>query len=157
MLSELETRWSMIEGTHALRTGAIEKLTDAELAFSPGGNALTLGELCKEMGEVERSYTDSVKNYTQNFDYKHADTSVTTSLEKLQAWYTELDTEMKAALEAVTEDGLKKLIDRNSFEVPIDVQMDIYLQALLIFLGKATIYLRAMGKELPENLAQWIG
>lgn len=157
MLSELETRWSMIEGTHALRTGAIEKLTDAELAFTPGGNALTLGELCKEMGEVERSYTDSVKTYTQNFDYKHADTSVTTSLEKLQAWYTELDTEMKAALEAVTEDGLKKLIDRNSFEVPIDVQMDIYLQALLIFLGKATIYLRAMGKELPENLAQWIG
>ncbi|MEQ8673608.1 MAG: hypothetical protein RLP44_29400 [Aggregatilineales bacterium] len=157
MLSELEAKWSMIEGTHGMRNGVIEKLTDAELNFTPGGNALTLGELCKEMGETERAYTDSIKNYTQNFDYKHADTSVATDLKKLQGWYETLDEEMKAALESVSEDGLKKMIDRGGFEVPIDVQMDIYLQALLIFLGKATVYLRAMGKPLPEQIAQWIG
>ena len=49
-------------------------------------------------------------------------------------------------------------MDRGSgYEMPIPVQLDVYLQALLIFVGKATIELRVMEKLLPRANSEWIG
>ncbi len=39
----------------------------------------------------------------------------------------------------------------------VELQLDVYLQALLIFLGKATIYLKAMNKPLPQQIQEYIG
>ena len=39
----------------------------------------------------------------------------------------------------------------------VEFQLDAYLQAVLIFLGKATIYLRAMNKQLPPFFEEYIG
>ena len=36
------------------------------------------------------------------------------------------------------------------------MSLDIYTQAVLIFVGKATIYLKAMGKPLPPAVQNWI-
>jgi hypothetical protein len=41
--------------------------------------------------------------------------------------------------------------------MPVELQLDVYLQALLIFLGKATIYLKAMNKPLPQPIQEYIG
>ena len=51
-----------------------------------------------------------------------------------------------------------KSVDRgNGSTMPMDWQLDTYLQAVLIFFGKATIYLRVMGKPLPEQMREYIG
>ena len=41
--------------------------------------------------------------------------------------------------------------------MPIALQLDVYLQALLIFFGKATTYLKAMDKTLPKQIEEYIG
>lgn len=45
-----QEKWSWIEGAHFMRTQLLEVLSDADLAFNPGGDAMSLGALCREMG-----------------------------------------------------------------------------------------------------------
>lgn len=153
----MEQKWPWIEGSHGMRTGLLDTLTDADLAFSPGGQTLTLGALCREMGEVEYSYTQSLKTFTQNFDYHNPTAGLDTSVAQLKAWFQQLDEEMKATLEGMSEADLGKAVSRNGgFEAPLDMQLDVYLQALLIFFGKASIYLRIMNKPLTPAIKDWI-
>ena len=151
----MQEQWSMYEGTHAMRTQLLDALTDAELAFNPGGANLTLGGLCRQMGEIEYSYVQSLKTLKQDWDYHTAAAGLDTSVARLKAWFAALDADMQAALAAMSDEDLKKQVERG-FTCPVDVQMQIYLQALLIFFGKATIFLRAMNKPLPEHVEQWI-
>lgn len=154
----MQGKWAWVEGTHPLRDGILDILTDADLSFTPGGTAMTFGALIREMGEVEYAYIQSIKTFKQDWSYRHADKSVEGSVEKLKGWFKSLDADFKAAVEALSdEDIANKIIDRGGFNPNVELQLDIYLQALLIFFGKATIYLRAMNKPLPENLEQWIG
>jgi hypothetical protein len=41
--------------------------------------------------------------------------------------------------------------------MPVDLQLDIYLQALLIFFGKAAVFLKATSKPLPKTMQDYIG
>jgi hypothetical protein len=35
-------------------------------------------------------------------------------------------------------------------------QLEVYKEALLIFYGKASVYLKAMGKPRPQQWQEWI-
>jgi hypothetical protein len=108
------------------------------------------------MGEVELSYTNGFKSFKQDFSEKANDAQLTTSITAIKTWWASLDADLQATLAALTESDLDKTIDRG-FPIDIITQIDIYLQALLIFLGKATVYLRAMNKPLSEKMLGWIG
>lgn len=154
----MEQKWSWIEGSHGMRTGLLDVLTDADLNFTPGGQAMTLGKLCREMGEIQYSYLQSLKTLTQDFEYRNTTPGMDTSLSQLKAWFQQMDEDMKASLEAMSEADVNKSVARaGGFEAPLDMQLDIYLQALLIFFGKASIYLRTMNKPLPPSIQDWIG
>jgi hypothetical protein len=155
MNSYMESHWTWIEGSLKMRQELLDSLSDADLAFNPGGLNMTLGALCREMGEVDHSYLQSLRTFKQDFAYRHADPRVETSVAALRAWYGVMETDMKATLSALPEADLKKMIDRG-FPVPVDVQMDIYLQALLIFFGKVSIFLRAMNRPLSKAWIAWI-
>jgi hypothetical protein len=158
MNSQLEMKWSWIEPTHDIRNQLLAALTDADLAYSPGGDNPTLGVLFREVGEVEHSYLESFKTFSQSFDYRHPEPKIASSVSRLQAWFAEMDADMKATLEAFSESDLDKQINRASgFQMPVSMQVDVYLQALLIFLGKAAVYFRAAAKPLPEGFVDWIG
>jgi hypothetical protein len=158
MNSYMESNWQWVEPTHGMRLTLLDMLTDADLAFTPGGSAMTLGALCRECGDVQHAYLESLKHFTQNFAWKNPDPAMETSLSKLREWYTAMDAEMKSVLGAMSEEELKKLIDRGGgFTLPVTIQMDVYLQALLIFFGKVTVYLRVMNKPIPQNIIDWIG
>ena len=153
---DLKEKWGWIEGTHEMRNEIMDTLTDADLAFNPGGENMTLGALCRQMGEVEYSYLQSMKTFKQDWEYRHPDSGVETSLERLKAWYQSLDQEFKAVVEKLSEVDLSKSIARTGFDVPMEFQFDVYLQALLIFLGKMMIYLKAMNKPLTQKMRDWI-
>ncbi len=154
----MDEKWSWVEGSHQLRTGLLDLLSDADLAFNPGGQNMTMGALFREMGEIEHSYVQSLKTFKQDFLYRNTEQGLDTSTAKLKAWYQALDNEMKATLSAFSDEDLKKSIDRGAGNMmPVEMQIDVYLQALLIFIGKATIFLRAMNKPLPDNVREWIG
>jgi hypothetical protein len=158
MNSLMQNKWTWVEPTHMLRDQVLEAVTDADLKFTPGGQAMPLGVLLREQGEIEYAYLQSFKNFTQDFSYRNTDAGLDGSVSRLKAWFASMDGDMKSTLEAFSDADLSKTIKRGSgFEVPIEMQLDIYLQAVLIFLGKASIYLRAMNKSLPKEMVEWVG
>jgi len=150
-------KWSWIDGTHAMRSQLLDILSDADLAFNPGGQNMTLGALCREMGEIEHSYVQSLKTFQQDWSYHNGEANLESSVARLKAWFQTLDDELKATVSAFPDEDLKRTIDRGGYMMPVELQLDVYLQALLIFFGKATIYLKAMNKPLPQQIQEYIG
>ena len=152
----MQEKWSWIEASHAMRTELLGTLSDADLAFNPGGANLTLGMLYHQMGEIEHSYVQSLNTFKQDWSYRNPE--VETNTAKLKAWYQTLDDQMKTAVSAFSDEDLKKLVDRSKgYSMSVEMQLDVYLQAVLIFFGKVTIYLKAMNKPLPETVQEYIG
>lgn len=153
----MQEQWSWIEGSHGMRTELLDSLTDADLSFNPGGRNMTLGALCREFGEIEHSYVESLKTFKQDWSYRNTEPGMDSSVARLKAWFQTLDDEMKTVVSAFSDDDLKKTVDRSGFEAPIEMQLQVYLQALLIFFGKAVIYLKAMDKPLSKTFQDYIG
>jgi hypothetical protein len=109
------------------------------------------------MGEIEHSYVQSLKTFKQDWSYHNTDADLESSVARLKAWFQTLDDELKATVAALSDEDLTKTVDRGGFTMPVELQLDVYLQALLIFFGKATIYLKAMNKPLPQQIQEYIG
>jgi hypothetical protein len=147
-----------LEHYTALRDQLMGLLDDEDLEFSPGGENPSLGDLCLEMGEVEHASVESFKTFRQDFSYRRDEPGLARSVERLSAWFEELDHDLRAAVEALSEEDVQnKTIDRGEgFVVPPGVQLHIYREALLIFFGKASVYLKAMSKPRPQQWQDWI-
>lgn len=143
----------------SLRDQLMAVLSDEDLKFTPGGENPTLGALCREIGEVQQSYIDSLKNLEQDFSYRYDDSNIENRVSLLTAWFETLDSELKSTLESLSDEQLEsQVIDRGGgFKLPISLQIDIYKEALLIFYGKVVVYLKAMGKERPKQWQEWLG
>jgi uncharacterized damage-inducible protein DinB len=154
----MQERWSWFEGSHGMRTGLLEAITDADLSFSPGGQNITLGALFRETGEIEHSYVQSLKTFKQDWSYRNTEAGLENSVAQLKAWFQRLDDELQATISSFSDDDLKKAVERpGGYTMPIEMQLDVYLQALFIFFGKATIYFKAMNKPLPPSVQEYIG
>ncbi len=153
----MNEKWPWIEAAHGMRSQLLDMLSDAELAFSPGGQTMTFGALSRQMGETEHAYIQSLKTLKQEWSYRHPEADLASHVGHLKAWFQTLDDEMKAAMAAFSDEDGKKTVDRGGEAVIVAFQLDVYLQAVLIFLGKATIYLKAMNKPLPQSFEEYIG
>lgn len=154
---------TFFEEYQSLRGQLMAILADHDLRFDLGGESAPLGALCREIGEIEHAYVESFRTFTQDFGYRVDDPRLERSVDALVAWYADLDREMAEALETLSEDDvLSRRIVRGDFDAeffsPLPrVQLDIYREALLIFYGKVSVYLRAMGRPLPGDWSDWIG
>jgi len=146
-----------------LRRELTDVLTDEDLAFRPAGAAASLGELCREIGDIEHSYIEAFRTFRQDFAWRNPDPDVERRVATLSSWYSDLDRELLAALVALTDnDVANRRISRHDIDVedfsPLPPQeLDIYREALLIFYAKVSIYLRILGKDLPGHWGPWIG
>jgi hypothetical protein len=131
-------------------------LSDSDLAFTPGGSNPTLGELCKEMADVESSYIGSLKLLQQDWSYRNPQPGLAGSVDQLKALYSKLDDQLKITMEGLSDEDLTKTIDRG-WPVGVGTQLHIYREGLLIFYGKIAVYLKAMGKTMPKQWQEWIG
>ncbi|MCY4063018.1 MAG: hypothetical protein OXG60_20255 [Chloroflexi bacterium] len=157
MNTDIKQFWDLNRMYTQLRDELMASLTDADLAFSPGGGNPSLGALCRELGETQHAYVQSFKNFRIDFSYRVNDDAYLTSVSKLQSWYATLDQELEAVLSTVTdEDVATKKMDRDGYEVPLHISLDILREALLIFYGKVSVYLKAMGKEWTQMWQDWI-
>jgi uncharacterized damage-inducible protein DinB len=144
----------------ALRDQLMEILTDADLAFQVSGGNPTLGALCREMGEVEQSYIESFKTFTLgDSSYRDTTPGLEASVAALTAWFAELDHALKATVEGLSDDDIaNRTIDRGGgFQLSPQLQLDAYKEALLIFYGKVSVYLKALGTPIPQQWQGWIG
>lgn len=158
MNSIITEYYDLFQLYQSLRNQLMAILSDEELAFQPGGGNLSLGALCREIGEVQFSYIQSFETLKQDFSYRNLESGLDGSVARLQAWFEELDNRLRLVIEGFSEDDLQnKMIDRGgNFIIPPRIQLEIYMEALLIFYGKSSVYLKMMGKQLPEQWQEWI-
>lgn len=141
----------------ALRDQLMELLTDADLHYTPGGANPALGVLCREIGEVEYAYIQSFKTFTIDFSYRNTTPGLEDSVQQLGTWFAALDQELRSTVEQLSDDDIaQRQVDRGSFTLPPQIQLDVYKEALLIFYGKVNVYLKAMGKTLPQQWREWL-
>ncbi len=155
----MQTQFPVFEMYRELRDQLMAALTDDDLRFRPVDHSPTLGDLCRRIGEVEHSYIESFRTFEHDFTYRADVPDIERSVEKLTTWYRELDGTLKEVLGALSDEDIeKRQIKRgDDFFLPIHIQLGVYQEALLIFYGKASVYLQALGKTPPQRFQEWIG
>lgn len=130
-----------------MRDGALERLTDADLRFSPGGWNISLGELFRSLADIQAEYVTSLETLVFEPTGSHVpDTAV--DLTSLRAHFAQLDQQMLSKLRALTEDDLLQQVRRpNQVMRTVGDQFQIYVEAAMIFMGKLVIYFLAMEKS----------
>lgn len=157
MNADIKHFWDLNRMYTQLRDELVASLNDDDLSYTPGGENPTLGALCRELGEIQHANVQSFKSFSIDFSYRINDDSYLKNVDKLKAWYAELDKQLEAVLETITdEDVATKKMDRGGYEVPLHISLDILREALLIFYGKVSVYLKAMGKARTKMWRDWV-
>ena len=158
MNSLIETEFPLHEAQR-LRYDLLRVLTDGDLAYKLPGDNPTLGELCREMGEIEHDYIQSFKTFKHEWSYRAPEPEVAGSVAGLEAWYRALDDEFETVVRGFSEEELhQRQIDRgHGFTPSLFVQFQIYREALLIFFAKASVYLKALQREVSDEWRVGIG
>ncbi|MGY2893749.1 hypothetical protein [Deinococcus sp. UYEF24] len=146
---------NLFDLTHSLRNSVLSVLQNADLSFSPGGDTLSFHRLLLEQGEIQTAYTQLFQTSELKFDL--AAPAGLDTVDELQGWFTRLDAEMWSALEALSNDDLDRHIMRSGHALPLGVTFYTYRESVFIFAAKASVYLRALGRELPKLVLSFVG
>jgi uncharacterized damage-inducible protein DinB len=148
-----------IRGHHSMRDHLLTVVSDADLAYKLPGENPTLGELLVQLGDIQGVYTHSFETSTLDWTHRQLPSPAPITIASLQAWFAAQDEAMKAALDGLTEEELRiDRIDRgNGFVASPFVQHEIYREAVYIFYGKLSVYLKALMREAGEEWAAWVG
>lgn len=159
MNSFAQQQLGLLRETTAIRDQILAAIGDADLAYALPGNNVNLGALLVELGETQHIYATSFRTLKMDWRlYGQSEPALKTSVAGLKVWFAGLDTELEAALRDLTEEQIQTaVVDRGGFTPPITVQYHIYREALLIAFAKASLYLKALGKPLSEQVRTWIG
>ena len=159
MNSIIKEHYHILEMYQSLRNQLIDILDDADLAHQPGPNTMTLGGLCKEIGETQHVYIQSFKTFQTDFSFRSEKPGIAVQVEKLKAWYAHLDSELKETIANLSQEEVdaKMVVRGPDFNLPLQVNLMVYQEAHLIFYGKVSIYLKTLGKEMPQQWQEWIG
>lgn len=159
MNAKLARQYDIVKLYRELRDSLIAILSDEDLAYSPGGENASLGVLCRELGEVQKGYVESFKTFTVDFDHEVDDADLETSIESIRAWYQQLDDELEEVLETLTDEDIdNRIVQRTeTFQLPPVIHLDVFREAMIIFYGKVSVYLKAMPKPRPAKWDKWLG
>lgn len=158
MNSIMRDYYPTFELYQAMRKELMEAVADVDLAYTPGGANPSLGALCLQMGEVEQAYLTSFKTFELDFSYRNPTPGLQNSVAQLSAWYAALDADLKTTIEALPQETIDNQRVRRTatHQPPIQVQLAIYQEALLIFYGRVVVYLLAAGIKVPPQMQDWL-
>lgn len=157
MNSQLAEAHHVYRMTTDVRDLLLNTLSNEDLAFEIPGNPM-LGLLLAEHAGVVRSYIESFKTYRQDWSAVATDASLAVSIDTLKAAFKALDDELADVLETISDEDFKtKQIDRGGYSFSPGAQLHTLREGLLIIMGKAMVYMRAMGKPVPQRFSDWIG
>lgn len=148
-----------IRGHHSMRDHLLTVVSDADLAYKLPGQNPTLGELLVEMGDLQGVYTHSFEKFTLDWAHRQLPAPAPITIASLRAWFEAQDDAMKGALDSFTEEELHiDRIDRGGgFVASPFVQHQVYREAVYIFYGKLSVYLRALERDAGEQWAAGVG
>lgn len=148
-----------IRGHHSMRDHLLTVVSDVDLAYELPGQNPTLGGLLVEMGDLQGVYSHSFETFTSDWSHRELPPPVPVSVAGLQRWFRAHDVAMKTAMDRLSADDLRvERIDRgDGFIASPFVQHEIYREAVYIFYGKISVYLKALERDAGESWAAWVG
>jgi hypothetical protein len=148
-----------IRGHHSMRDHLLTVVSDADLAYQlPGHNPTLAGQLV-ELGDLQGVYTHSFETDILDWTHRQLPPPEQLTVAGLQAWFRAHDDAMKTALDRFTDEELHTgRIDRgDGFIASPFVQHQIYREAVYIFYGRLSVYLKALERDAGEQWAGWVG
>lgn len=148
-----------IRGHHSMRDHLLTVVSDNDLAYRlPGANP-TLGQLLIDLGDIQGVYTHSFEAFELDWGHRQLPPPSPVTVANLRAWFVEQDAAMKAALDVFSDDELQiDRIDRGGgFIASPFVQHEIYREAVYIFYGRLSVYLRALERDAGPVWTAWVG
>jgi hypothetical protein len=148
-----------IRGHHSMRDHLLTVVSDADLACKLPGLNPTLGNLLVELGDIQGVYTHSFETSMLDWAHRQLPPPDPVTVGTLRTWFEAQDAAMKAALDRFTPDELHvDRIDRGQgFIASPFVQHQIYREAVYIFYGKLSVYLKALERDAGPDWAAWVG
>jgi hypothetical protein len=148
-----------IRGHHSMRDHLLTVVSDADLACKLPGSNPTLGNLLVELGDVQGVYTHSFETSTLDWAHRQLPPPDPMTIGNLRTWFDAQDAAMKAVLDRFTPQELQvERIDRgHGFIASPFVQHQIYREAVYIFYGKLSVYLKALERDAGPDWAAWVG
>lgn len=146
----------LLDMSHGIRDQALALVESEDMGFALAG-APPLGDLIRTMGDVEVAYTEAFSSRKLDWSLRAVGRDDLASGKDAIAWFASLDEQFKSAVGAVPDGDLSDQVDRGGWSYPVSAHFHTYREALLIFFGKLDLYLRALGKELPDEWRGWVG
>ena len=148
-----------IRGHHSMRDHLLTLVSDADLAYELPGQNPTLGNVLIALGELQGVYTHSFETFTLDWSHRQLPPPPPLTVAGLQAWFDAQDDAMRGALDRFTDEELHvDRIDRgHGFVASPFVQHQIYREAVYIFYGKLSVYLKALERDAGAEWAAWVG
>ena len=148
-----------IRDHHSMRDHLLTVVSDADLAYKLPGQNPTLGELLIEMGNIQGVYTHSFETFTLDWAHRQLTPPESITIDALRSWFYAHDDGMRSVMSRFSEEELRvDRIDRGGgFIASPFVQHEIYREAVYIFYGKLSVYLRALERDAGASWAAWVG
>jgi hypothetical protein len=140
-----------------VRDRLLAEVHDDDLAFALPGNP-SLGELLAEHASAQQAYVDSFATRRTDWGAISFDSALASSISALAERFAQLDGDLVLALEDLGDgDPGNPEIDRDGWTISAGGQLHTLREALIITMGKAVVYLRALGRPIPERVQDWVG
>ena len=148
-----------ILGHHGMRDLLLTVFSDADLSYTLPGDNPSLGAVLVEMGHVEGVYTSSWQTGVLDWSARPLPDPPSMTIAALRTWFADQDSAMKRMLDAFSDEELHTPAIRRAddFVVSPFVQHEIYREAVYIFYGKLSVYLRALERDAGPQWAAWVG
>ena len=159
MNAKIARQYEIVKIYRQLRDDLMVELSDDDLTYSPGGENDSLGVLCRQLGEVQKGYVESFKTFSTAFDYETDDEEMESRADRIRAWYQQLDDELEEVLETLSDEEVdnRLIVRTETFKLPAVIHLDVFREALIIFFGKVSVYLKSMNRTRPTKWDKWLG
>jgi hypothetical protein len=144
---------SWLPGLHAMRDALIAALGESDMSFSPGGTNLAWSDLLSEAVAIQSDYLASFATLSMSWSSPEPGLP----LDQVRARFAAQDASMAECLARYGAAGMTEVVARPDLSRTRAEQVEAYAQFALIFLARASVYVRAQGRQLPPSVAQYVG
>jgi hypothetical protein len=120
---------------------------------TPGGGNPSLGRPLEELAALQQSYVASLDSDVQQWPSTERPRDGAHSTSRLHERFNTLDVQMESAVSGFSRDVVRDVkVTRPDGSVRTrDEQVEIYSQAMFIFLGKAVVYCERSARRCPRR------
>ena len=145
----------LMELNQKLRHDVLDAISDEDLGHTLGGDTLSLAELLLQQGRWEDDYVQAWRTLEMRHGSQSAPEQQTVA--GFRAWFADIEQAVRTTLEAMSDEELSRPVKRGTHSLPLEITVYTYRESLIIFAGKASLYLRSLGRPVSAHLKGFVG